>query len=109
MKKIVCPLAMVPVGQEVELDRIQGGEAVVHRLTALGLTPGVKIRIVQDGGGPLVLCVRESRIALGRRMAHRIMVRFSFDEDAIKSKGHVGRGGWRHHFRRHSHRKNKFR
>ena len=108
MKKIVCPLAMAPVGQELELDRIQGGEAVVHRLTALGLTPGVRIRIVQDGGGPLVLCVRESRIALGRRMALRIMVRFTVDDEALKTKRHVGRGGWRHHFHRPRH-KNKFR
>ena len=107
MKKIVCPLAMAPVGQDLELDRIQGGEAVVHRLTALGLTPGVKIRIVQDGGGPLVLCVRESRIALGRRMALRIMVRFTADEETLKPEGHAGRG-WRHHFHRHHH-KNKFR
>ncbi len=109
MKKIVCPLAMAPVGQDLALDRIQGGEAVVHRLTALGLTPGVKIRIVQNGGGPLVLCVRESRIALGRRMALRIMVRFELDEEALKSENHVGRGGWRHHLNRHHHRKNKFR
>lgn len=109
MKRIVCPLAMAPVGHELELDRIQGGEAVVHRLTALGLTPGVKFRIIQDGGGPLVLCVRESRIALGRRMALRIMVRFEIDEKALKSERQVGRGGWRHHLSRHHHRKNKFR
>ena len=109
MKKIVCPLAMAPVGLEMELDRIQGGEAVVHRLTAMGLTPGVNIRIVQDGGGPLVLCVRDSRIALGRRMALRIMVRFTLDEEALKSERHVGKGGWRHHFNRHHYRKNKFR
>ena len=109
MKKIVCPLALVPVGQEVELDRIQGGEAVVHRLTALGLTPGVKIRIVQDSGGPLVLSVRESRLALGRGMAHRIMVRCTVDEETLKSERHVGKRGWRHHFHRNPHHKRKLR
>jgi Fe2+ transport system protein FeoA len=70
----MIPLAMASVGETVRLESIRGGEHLVHRLTALGLTPGVEFSIVQDSGGPLLISVRDSRIALGRGMAHKMMV-----------------------------------
>jgi ferrous iron transport protein A len=39
-----------------------------------GLTPEVSIEIVHDHGGPLLLAVRDSRLALGRSMASQILV-----------------------------------
>jgi Fe2+ transport system protein FeoA len=68
------PLVMAGIGEEVRLESIRGGEKLVHRLTAMGLTPGVSFKIVQDAGGPLLLSVLDSRIALGRGMAQKIMV-----------------------------------
>ncbi len=68
------PLAMAGIGEEVRLESIKGGEKMVHRLSAMGLTPGVFLSIIQDAGGPLLLSVRDSRIALGRGMAQKIMV-----------------------------------
>lgn len=68
------PLAMVSIGEKVRLESIRGGEKLIHRLTALGLTPGVELSVLQDDGGPLLLSVRDSRIALGRGMAHKVMV-----------------------------------
>ena len=69
------PLAMAGIGEEVCLEKVRGGNKLLHRLTALGLTPGVTLKIIQDAGGPLLLSVRDSRIALGRGMAQRVMVR----------------------------------
>jgi ferrous iron transport protein A len=74
MKGNMFPLAMATVGEQVRLESIHGGENLIHRLTALGLTPGVELSIVQDSGGPLLVSVRDSRIALGRGMAHKVMV-----------------------------------
>lgn len=68
------PLAMAAIGEEVRLESIRGGEKLTHRLTALGLTPGVSLSVVQDSGGPLLLSVLDSRIALGRGMAQKVMV-----------------------------------
>jgi len=70
----VFPLAMVSIGETVCLERIQGSESIIQRLTALGLTPGVALSIVQDSGGALLISVRDTRIALGRGMAHHVMV-----------------------------------
>ncbi len=68
------PLAMARIGEEVRLESIRGGAKIVHRLSAMGLTPGVSLSIVQDSGGPLLLSVMDSRIALGRGMAQKVMV-----------------------------------
>ena len=47
---------------------------VVHRLLELGLTPGVELRVVQDNGGPMLVSVRGSRVALGRELADNLWV-----------------------------------
>jgi Fe2+ transport system protein FeoA len=71
----MMPLSMVSPGQEVRLLAIRGGHRMRKRLADLGLNPGATMHVVQrDGHGPLILAVRDSRLALGRGMAHRIMV-----------------------------------
>lgn len=68
------PLTMVGTGQLVKLVKITAGRQLCHRLTELGLTPGVNFEVMQDHGGPLLLAVRDSRLALGRGMASKILV-----------------------------------
>ena len=48
----------------------------VKRLTDLGLTPGTNVTVVKSApfNGPLEICVRGSRLAIGRGMASRILV-----------------------------------
>jgi len=67
-------LTQATIGQPLLLIRIDGGKDVTRRLVELGLTPGVKLRLIQDSGGPVILAVRDSRIALGRGMANKIIV-----------------------------------
>ena len=47
-----------------------------RRLLDMGLTPGTPIVVVKSAPfhGPIEVLVRGSRLALGRRMAHRILV-----------------------------------
>lgn len=68
------PLTHIPVGKLVRLVKIKGGREITHRLVEMGLTPGVEFKILQDAGGPLLLAIRDSRIALGRGMAFRVLV-----------------------------------
>lgn len=67
-------LTQAVIGQPLLLVKIDGGKDVTRRLIELGLTPGVKLRLIQDSGGPVILAVRDSRIALGRGMANKIIV-----------------------------------
>jgi Fe2+ transport system protein FeoA len=65
---------MAGAGQMVKLVKVAAGPMLTRRLAELGLTPGVQFEILQDQGGPLLLAVRDSRLALGRGMAHKIFV-----------------------------------
>lgn len=74
MGERIFPLTMTRIGEEVRLEKITGGNGMNTRLAALGLTPGIDLCVVQDAGGPVLISVRDSRIAIGRGMAHKIMV-----------------------------------
>ena len=51
-------------------------ERCIKRLTDLGLTPGSDVTVIKSApfNGPLEVCVRGSRLAIGRGMASRILV-----------------------------------
>jgi ferrous iron transport protein A len=68
------PLTMISPGQSVKLVQILAGRRLRHRLTELGLTPGVELTVMQDQGGPMLVSVYNSRLALGRGMAQKILV-----------------------------------
>lgn len=55
------------------------GRVFERRLIDLGLTPGTEVTVVKSAplNGPLEIVVRRSRLALGRRMASRILVEVS--------------------------------
>jgi Fe2+ transport system protein FeoA len=71
----MMPLAMVSPGEEVCLVSIRGGQRMRKRLADLGLNLGMTVRVLQHNGhGPLILAVKDSRLAVGRGMAHKILV-----------------------------------
>jgi ferrous iron transport protein A len=67
---------MVTPGEDVRLITIQGGRGIRQRLADIGLTPGTVLQVVQsDGWGPLIVAFKnDARLALGRGMAHKMMV-----------------------------------
>lgn len=68
-------LNMAAPNQEVRIIAIQGGFKMKQRLADLGLNQGVTIRVVNDSGhGALILAVKDSRLAIGRGMANKIIV-----------------------------------
>lgn len=68
------PLSDCPRDQNACLRCLLVDRCVVHRLLEMGLTPGTEVRIVQDAGGPMLVSVRGSRVALGRDLAERMWV-----------------------------------
>jgi Fe2+ transport system protein FeoA len=70
------PLLNIKTGQKVKLIRVDAGEDLKSRLAALGMVPNVQITIInKDRPGPFVVSFKGSRIALGRGMTEKIMVR----------------------------------
>lgn len=70
----LLPLADCPRDQDACLRCLHVDRCVIHRLLELGLTPGTQVRVIQDAGGPMLLSVRGSRVALGRDLAERMWV-----------------------------------
>jgi len=70
----VCPLSSLEVGQAGCLQNACVGRRLRRRLAELGLTPGVEMTVLQNTGGPVLVCVRNSRLALGRQTAQRLEV-----------------------------------
>ncbi len=61
-------------GETVRLVQIEAGRRLTHRLAELGLTPGVTLHVVHKNGGPMLVAVRGTRLALGRGVAEKIQV-----------------------------------
>jgi ferrous iron transport protein A len=70
----MMPLNAVNPGQEVTLIDIQGGRGLRSKLYSMGLIPGVKLTIVGNSGGPIMIAVNDTRLALGFGMARKIIV-----------------------------------
>jgi len=68
-------LSAVREGESVRVQDIEGGHYFLSRLASLGFTPGVSLRVVQNvGRGPLIVNLRDTRVALGRGEASKIVV-----------------------------------
>ena len=70
----MMPLAMASVGDVNIIRKITGKDEVRQRLAELGFVVGEPVTVVSELGGNLILSVKESRIALDKTMAMRIMV-----------------------------------
>ncbi len=68
-------LAMATVGEVVRLVEICGGRHMKRRLADLGLNTGMTVKVINGiSQGPLILGVKDSRLAIGRGMAEQIIV-----------------------------------
>lgn len=70
----MMPLGMANVGDVNIIKQINGRDDVRQHLAELGFVPGTEVSVVSELGGNLILSVKESRIALDKTMAMRIMV-----------------------------------
>ncbi len=69
------PLSMVRPGTTAVVAAVRGGRGLVRRLSEMGLVPGAEVTVVSSHmRGPMVLKVLESKLMLGRGMAHKILV-----------------------------------
>lgn len=68
------PLTLCPSGQQAIIKKIGGKDETKRFLASLGFTPGEHVTIVSEIGGNMIINVRDSRVALDRSLAQRIVV-----------------------------------
>ena len=70
----MMPLTMAETGRELEIRRIGGKEETRRFLESLGFVMGGFVNVVSMTGGDLIVKVKDSRVAISREMANKIMI-----------------------------------
>ena len=68
------PLTMAKPGETVTIRKITGKDEVRLHLAELGFVVDGSVTVVSEIAGNLILQVKESRIALDRTLANRVMI-----------------------------------
>ena len=68
------PLTMAKPGETVVIRKITGKDEVRQHLAELGFVVDSPVTVVSEILGNLILQVKDSRIALDKTMANRVMI-----------------------------------
>ena len=70
----MMPLSMVKPGETNTIKKVGGKEETRKFLENLGFVTGGEVTVVSEIEGNLIANVKDSRVAIGKDMANRIMV-----------------------------------
>ena len=68
------PLTMLNIGETGKIKRIRGNEETRRFLNNLGFVVGTEVSVVSAIGGNVIVNIKDSRVAINKDMAKRIMV-----------------------------------
>ncbi|MCI9217436.1 FeoA family protein [Lachnospiraceae bacterium 42-17] len=68
------PLTLLRNGETGKVKRIGGQDDVRRFLENLGFTAGEQVKIVSTNGGNIIVQVKDSRVAVSKGIANKIMV-----------------------------------
>lgn len=68
------PLTFAKAGEPASIKKIGGKEDTRQFLEKLGFVTGAVVTVISTVGGNLIVNIKDSRIAIGKDMANRIMV-----------------------------------
>ena len=67
-------LSMAKEGEVNTIIKVGGKEDTRRFLENLGFVPGGDVMVISGTGGNLIVNIKDSRVAIGRDMANKIMV-----------------------------------
>ena len=70
----MMPLMLADVGEENIIKRIGGSQEMKKHLEDMGFVIGGTVSIVSEINGNLIVNVKDTRVAVSREMAGKIMV-----------------------------------
>ena len=68
------PLTMARTGENNHIKRIGGKDEVRRFLETLGFVVGSQVTLVSENNGNVIVNIKESRVAISREMANKIMI-----------------------------------
>ena len=70
----MMPLSMVKEGEPNIIKKVGGKENTRKFLENLGFVTGGTVTVISQTGGNMIVNVKDSRVAIGKDMANKIMV-----------------------------------
>ncbi len=70
----MMPLTLAKTGEVNSIKRIGGKDEVKRFLENLGFVVGGFVTVVSENNGNVIVNVKESRVAISREMANKIMI-----------------------------------
>ena len=70
----MMPLTVMKSGEERVIKKVGGKEETRQFLENLGFVTGGMVTVISQMGGNLIVNIKESRVAIGKDMANKIMV-----------------------------------
>ena len=70
------PLSMIGEGETATITRVGGKEETRRFLENLGFVVGAIVTVISKTGGNVIVNIKESRVAIGKDMATKIMVQY---------------------------------
>lgn len=70
----MMPLTMAKTGESNIIKKVGGKEETRKFLENLGFVVGGAVTVISEVGGNVIVNIKDSRIAIGKEMANKIMV-----------------------------------
>ena len=70
----MIPLTLANIGENNIIKKVGGKPEVKKHLEDMGFVPGGNVRIINTIGGNVIVNVKETRIAISKEMAQKIMI-----------------------------------
>ena len=68
------PLSMIELGTPATIKKVGGKDEVRKFLENLGFVVGSTVTVVSEMTGNMIVNIKDSRVAIGKDMANKIMV-----------------------------------
>ena len=70
----MMPLILADPGEEAIIKRVGGSPEMKKHLEDMGFTAGGAVTVMNTIGGNLIVKIKESRVAISKDMAQKIMI-----------------------------------
>ncbi len=70
----MMPLLVAGAGDKVKVMRVGGSPEIKKHLEDLGFVPDTPVEVIQSHGGDMIVKIRDSKLALTKEMARKIMI-----------------------------------
>ena len=68
------PLTMARYGETIFIRKINGRDKIKSFLESLGFVAGEKVTLVSEMAGNVIVNVKDTRVAIDKNMANRIII-----------------------------------